>query len=181
MTSFQDYMHYEYPDETGLRLVIHRDASAGCAWVTVAPPEERRPLDLPGVAVLAEHVPEVCRQLTDKAGAKVAVLDTSWMADTADVSVISDGGKGWYQVAGGSLGVVMSGPQLLEHRFTATQARSLAAGLALHADRAEKACADVEVTELADILARHGHPVSGADRMADARAVLAAGYRKAET
>lgn len=135
-------LHYKYEDEERRVLAIDGGRPGG-AHVTA---DFRDP-----VYVLSEHVAEVCRQLADKAGAEIVVLDKFNMPEDATSSVIK-AGDATYQVTGDASGVKLTSPVATTYRMTPAAARTLASALALHADRAEAAAVTAEVEELALVL-----------------------------
>lgn len=82
MTTIRDgHLFYAYEDEEGRMLAIDRGPE-GTAKVSAS----ARGVAPVTVAVLAEHVPEICRQLADKAGAQTTILDGRYHVDP-DVEV----------------------------------------------------------------------------------------------
>ncbi len=163
---------WAYIDENGQRLLIERGA-VGTADVTSPGGEP--------VAVLAEHVPEVCRQLAAKAGASIVVLE-AWHLPRDGAPVTLAGG---WEIGDDARGHVTVSCETSE--LSPQDARHIAAALALHADRAEELRRDAEVEELARILRPVTPGMAGGGDGSDykltvcrdyARAVLAAGYRK---
>lgn len=178
MTTIRNgHLHYAYEDENADILAVDR-GPAGTARVSIQRGRE--------TSVLAEHVPEVCRHLADKADAKIIVLDASWIQ--GDSQIVGHNVVGMNEKARTVSLLIDADSTIPADDYTGRRrelvltpglARNLAVALAHQADIAEQAAQDAEIAGLEQVIAATGMGRPRWTLPAEAaRAVWAAGYRK---